>query len=149
METTVSEGYRIECAAPGCGWQRFFESKERFLTYLLQWHEYHDHGGSFTMEARFPVNRTGPSLEVGDEFVFKTREGRRENGNKVVATAPNGKVALFDREVPLTSALEPEKHVRGVVKEILSNAVIVVPIEVLGDLQPLDDPMPCRLPKEG
>lgn len=99
------------------------------------------------MEARFSVEQGPSSFSVGEEWVFKTKKGRNNNGNKVVATAPNGKVALFDREAPLTNALESNKLVRGVIKVIMPKAVLVTPLEVLGDIPPLDAGEPYQLPK--
>ncbi len=142
------EGYTVRCSAPECEWMRVLPSREELVVWELRWDLYHDHGGHFTVEARFPVGRDQASYRIGEEFVFKTRESRGDDGNNVIATAPDGKVALFDREVALTEVLEPGKLVRGVVRDIRPNVVIVTPLEILGNIPPLDHRFPYR-PDEG
>ena len=81
------------------------------------------------------VEGRGVEFRVGDEFVFTTRLGNR---NDVIALGPDGRAALFDRVTPLTHELTEGLRVLAEVIIIGDRYMIVRPIEILGPASLLD-----------
>lgn len=79
------------------------------------------------------------SFGEGDEYIFVARAGWNDS---VIAYAPDGRTALFDRVSPLTHELLEGDRVRGVIIKIGDKWVIVQPLEVVGRVPPLDSGMP-------
>ena len=136
------ESVTVKCTFPDCGWSKVFTSRDEYLVFNLRWPLFHSHGdkGTFTSEIKYESTHIRKGYREGDVLIFKTQVNSKDGqGNPIIAFGPDGKIAFFDKEAPLTSTLSEKKRVEGVIKVIRPNSIVVTPIRDLGPTERFDN----------
>ena len=131
----------IRCTFPDCDWSKEFASKDECIVFVVRWYDYHKHDktGSFQLKTRFSLEEENKTwFREGEVWTFKTIDNYDSQANPITAKAPDGRVALFEKDAPLTASLKPGRKVKGVIKVIKHNCIVATPIEDTGPVGPLD-----------